>query len=64
MANDIIYIKKINNRYWVWMANESERNPKPAKCDAKFFERADATRYANDWRMSAQSRYVIKYLSL
>lgn len=47
--NDVIYIRKINNRWRVWRGEEGESSPAPAKTDAKFFHYTDAVKYASDW---------------
>lgn len=52
-ANNVIYIQKRNNRYWVWMGDGDETEHAPAKCDAKFYYSADAWDYANDWKKNA-----------
>lgn len=47
--NDVIYIKKINDRWRVWRGEDGESNPTPAKTDAKFLNYTDAVAYASDW---------------
>lgn len=53
--NDVIYIKKLEttNRWHVWMGREGEEDPRPAKCDPRFFEKEDAKRYAGDWVLNS-----------
>jgi hypothetical protein len=47
--NDVIYIKKINNRWRVWLGDKRQLHPLPAKCDARFPDFDDARDYAEDW---------------
>ena len=63
MIQDNIYIQKRNNRYWVWLANASDTNPKPAKCDAKFYLSDDALNYAREWRKNVKSKCDIVTLN-
>ena len=45
----VIFIKHINARWRVWMGNEADTDPQPAKCDAKFYKYEDAEIYAKEW---------------
>jgi hypothetical protein len=62
MQTDVIYVQKRNNRFWVWMGSDKEPNPKPAKCDAKFYEFRDAWKYAVDWQDHVQSVCSVRRL--
>lgn len=61
MNTDVIYVKKINDRWRVWLGREGESDPKPAKCDARFLYYRDALVYAYDWR---DFSYIPKVIDL
>lgn len=62
-TQDNIYIQKRNNRYWVWIGNAEEENPKPAKCDARFVNLSEAWQYARNWSYQAKSNCSVVELS-
>jgi hypothetical protein len=49
----VIFIKMINNRWRVWIGNQADPEPAPAKCDAKFLKFEDAEVYAREWESRA-----------
>jgi hypothetical protein len=53
MANNVIYVQKRGNRYWVWLGDGDEEEHTPAKCDARFYYKIDARNYAEEWRKRA-----------
>jgi hypothetical protein len=44
-----IFIKRIRDRWRVWIGNINDPDPQPAKCDAKFYKFEDAEVYAREW---------------
>lgn len=46
---DTIFIKKIRDRWRVWLGSQLDTDPQPAKCDARFYQFDDANVYAKDW---------------
>jgi len=46
---DAIFIKKIKERWRVWLGSLEDADPQPAKCDARFLKFSDAKTYARDW---------------
>lgn len=62
-ADNMICVQKRGNRWWVWMGFASEKEHKPAKCDAKFYEEKDAELYAMDWESRAYVQYGVVRLA-
>lgn len=57
--NDVIYIKRVNDRWRVWMGRDDEEDPRPAKTDAKFCHLIDANQYAGDWVCNSSAVDVV-----
>jgi hypothetical protein len=55
---DTIFIKKIKGRFRVWLGSQEEKDPQPAKCDARFLNLDDAREYAEDWATRSYVHHV------
>lgn len=55
MTKDIICVERIRDRFVVWMVPALDPEARPCKCDAKFYQEADALTFALAWADAADA---------
>lgn len=57
-ADNLIFVKKINGKWWVWMTFASNIKRQPRKDDMSFNTHKEAIAYAQGW---ARGETVVEY---